>query len=665
MGTNPMPRMPSGAGQPLPNTAPPAGVPIAGRLAGPSPGAVVGGAPARRPSVPHNVARRYALRSLSMLKPVRWLVTLSILLGFIVTALPFVTPAVWGPMIEIMGRVAGRDGLGSLQNVWGVEGPRVSRPDGSSGPTLTFAMWAAIWASAMVLAQLLTFVRAWLDAQVDWKLLTAIRQQVHDHLQSLSMDFFTGARSGALMQRVQVEASGVQKLITDCVIPPVIDVVVLLVALAYLISISWQMTIATLILTPLALVALRIIGKQLQTATQRNMMSSRHLSGELEETISGITDIQIFHAEKQRSERFEGASRDAAKNSSSMLVWFQASGVSAQIFIAMSTAVVLLVGIFFSTRFGLTLNSLVVFIGFVPTMFAPVQRIVTAYTNYRSNIPSVISTYELLDTKPTIGEHPEALTLDELHGNIVFEDVAFGYREGQKILDGISFSIKEGETVALVGAIGSGKSTIFNLLLRFLDPQSGRILLDGHDIKTLSFRTLREQVSKLSQFPFFMKTSIRENIRLAKQDATDGEVEEACRVAHIHEVIVDPAKIPQGYDTVVDVQVPSGGQKRLIAMARCLLRRPEVLLLDEPTENLDADQRTRLTKVIREYASDRTCVVVSHDMDFIAAVADRIIVLNGGRVAEEGSHRDLLARGGLYRKLYTAQNAEVAATAAT
>jgi ATP-binding cassette subfamily B protein len=312
----------------------------------------------------------------------------------------------------------------------------------------------------------------------------------------------------------------------------------------------------------------------------------------------------------------------------------------------------------------LTLNTIVVFIGFVPTMFAPVQRIITAYTNYRSNLPSVAATYELFDMKPTIMEAADAKSVDEIHGNIVFDNVVFGYSDRQKVLDGISFSIKEGETVALVGPIGSGKSTIFNLLLRFLDPQSGRILLDGHDIKTLSFRTLREQVSKLSQFPFFLKESIRENIRLARQDASDAEVEEACELAHIHSVIVDPAKIEKGYDTVVDVQVPSGGQKRLIAMARCLLRKPEVLLLDEPTENLDADQRMRLTKVIREYAQERTCIVVSHDMDFIAAVSDRIIVLNGGRVVGDGTHQELVARDGLYKQLYTAQNAEPATTAA-
>src|SRR4029079_6354868 len=157
---------------------------------------------------------------------------------------------------------------------------------------------------------------------------------------------------------------------------------------------------------------------------------------------------------------------------------------------------------------------------------------------------------------------------------------------GQTVLDRLSFSVAEGETVALVGGIGSGKSTVFNLLLRFLNPQQGRILLDGHDVVGVTITSLRDQVSKLAQFPFFTRDTIRENIRLARPNADDAEVEEPCRQANVHEVIVDPTKMADGYDTVMDVQVPSGGQKRLIALARCLLRRPEVLLPDEPTENL-------------------------------------------------------------------------------
>ena len=614
---------------------------------------------AREPTVPailtavetaSTTGRACVRRSLALLRTVRGPILVTIVLGLLVSALPFVANAAFGPLMQA---VAHAGMAGHLAGVWSLNGELLATP-------LPFAVLLIIWGGSLVLAQILAFVDTWIQAQVQWKLLSEIRQRVYDHVQTLGLDFFTGTRSGALLQRVQIEVAGVQKLLTDCLIPPTIDGVVLVGALAYLLVLSWQMTIVSLILSPVALIALRYAGQHLQAVTQQMLLAHRQLGGELQETISGIADIQLFNAQQRRSALFRASSIEAAKTISRIMIWAQAGAKGAQVFIALSTVLVLIVGVAFGTTFGLTFASLVVFVGFVPTMFASAQRIVQAYTTYYSTIPNVVATYDLLDTQPTVRERPDAVPLGRVRGNVVFDDVVFGYAPNQRILDGLSFSIKEGETVALVGPIGSGKSTIFNLLLRFLDPQHGRILLDGRDVTTVTMASLRDQVSKLAQFPFFLKDTITENVRLARQDATDDQVHEACKLAHIHSVIVDPTEMPNGYDTVVDIQVPSGGQKRLIALARCLLRKPEVLLFDEPTENLDADQRTRLTRVIREYARDRTCVVISHDMDFIAAVADRIIVLHGGRIAEDGTHEKLLAKGGLYTRLYEAQNVDPA-----
>lgn len=630
-----------------------AGAPTSG------PGGGVAGTP-----LPELSAGPYIGRSLTMLRGFGGSVTGLVVLGLIASLMPFATIALNGPLIALLGRQAADKG-GILRGVWGAHGYlNRTPPGGTSGPfgwlahPLPFHVLLILWAASLVLAQVLTFFHAWLNAQVEWKLLTSIRQRVHDHLQSLSLDFFTGEQSGALMQRVSYESMGVQRLLSDCIIPSAVDAVVLVIALAYVLALSWQMTIVTVILSPLALMTLQSVGQRLQATQRRMMMSNRQLGGELEETISGISDIQIFNAQQHRSERFHEASESAAKESAMIKVWLNVSNEGTQIFVALSTALVLIVGVWQSANWHLNFASLVVFLGLVPTMYLPASRLISAYTTYESIAPNIVTTYQLLDTKPTVEEHPDAEDLGEVRGDIVLEDVVFGYSPHQKILDGLSLSIKQGETVALVGPIGAGKSTVLNLLLRFLDPQSGRIVLDGHDISRATFKSLRMQVSKLSQFPFFVKDTIGENVRLGRQNATDTEIEDACKLAHIHEVIIDPDEIPLGYDTIVDVQVPSGGQKRLIAMARCLLHKPEVLLLDEPTENIDAEQRVRLTRTIRNYAADRTCIVISHDMEFIAAVADRIIVLHGGRVAEEGTHQELLAAGGLYTKLYAAQRAD-------
>ena len=605
-------------------------------------------------------ARAYLWRSLGLLRRVRGRVTLLLVLGLLVSALPFVSNAAFGPLMQAVAKAGTQ---GNLSGVWDSQGALLSRDEqagflGWLATPLPFVVLLVVWALSLVLAQLLSFANSWVDTGLEWRLLTDVRQRVHDHIQSLSLDFFTGSRSGALMQRVTLEAAGVQRLLTDCVIPPMVDTVVLVIALGYLLVLSWQMTLVALVLVPPALITLRLAGQRVQKATQRMMAAHRAMGGELEETVNGISEIQIFNAQSGRSARFRAASEAAARSTSSIVLWMQAAMNGAQVFIALSTVVVLVAGVTLSARFGLTFAGLVVFVGFVPTMFAAVQRIINAYTTYQSVAPNVASTYELLDTRPTVRDRDGAVAIDEVHGNIVFSDVAFGYSQDQKILDGLSFSVREGETVALVGAIGSGKSTIFNLLLRFLDPERGRIVLDGYDIAGVTLAALRDQVSKLAQFPFFTKDSIRENVRLARPGSSDEQVEQACKLAHVHSVIVDPVKMRDGYDTVVDVQVPSGGQKRLIALARCLLRSPEVLLLDEPTENLDADERARLTGVIRGYALDRTCIVISHDMDFVAAVADRILVLEGGRLAQEGDHDSLMTAGGLYRQLYEAQNVD-------
>ena len=621
-------------------------------------------------------ARPYVGRALRLFSHYKLLTIASLLLSLIVTLFPFIVSVAFAALFQILGPLAGNTLQGSSGtgfrepgSIWELSAPLFGKTDtgwldqyhlGWLATPLTLRTILIIWACALVLAEALAFLRSYVVARLEARLLTNLRQHLYDHLQSLSLDFFTGGQTGALMQRVLSEAAGVQRLLTQALLYPLIDVLVLIIVLAYLLALSWQMTLVAFAFAPAVLLMFRYTSRRMQEAARGMAMSGRELGAELEETISGISDIQTFNAQSRRSERFREASRVAAKHSIGMAAWMGFSNSGAQIFIALSTALVLFVGIVYHPRFGLTLAAVIAFVQITPQLFGVVQRLIATYTMYQSLVPNVVATYELLDTKPSVVEKPGAQNLGEVHGDISFENVTFGYSPAQKVLNNISFQIREGETVALVGPIGCGKTTVFNLILRFLDPDSGRITLEGTDISEVTLASLRNQVSKLSQFPFFLKDTIRENIRLGKADATDAEIEEACKLAHVHDVIVDRSSIPRGYETVVDVQVPSGGQKRLIALARCLLRKPEVLLLDEPTENLDGDQRNRLIKVIREYAQERTCLVISHDLNFVAAVADRIIVLNQGRVVDEGTHDELIQREGLYKTLYELKNVDPA-----
>ncbi len=636
---------------PLPGGAAPAPGPGQGKI--------------RMKTMPKMNAGPYLKRAFKLLGGHKALVVLSLFLSLVIFLLPFVAAASFGPLLKLFGDAASG---GDWSRVWTLTASfyeRGGNGDGFFSPItnwlstpLSFLTIFLIWTGAIVFREIVDIFRAWVDANLEQRLLTGLRQNLYEHIQGLSLDFFMGGQTGALMQRVLSETTSVQRLLTQVLLTPMIDAVVLVIVIAYLLALSWQMTLVLFVLAPLTVLMFKFTSGKLQQGAMGINMSARELGAELEETINGISDIQVFNAQPKRNVRFREASIEAARNTASTTAWMSLSNSGAQVFISLTTALILLSAILLGQDWGLTFASAIVFMQMAPNLFTPVQRLISSYTMYQSLVPGIVSTYELFDTKPTVVEKPGAQALGEVHGDITFEDVVFGYSPTQKVLKGISFEIKEGETVAFVGPIGCGKSTIMNLILRFLDPQGGRILIEGKDISSVTLNSLREQVSKLSQFPFFLKDTIRENIRLGRADAPNSEIEEACKLAHIHDVIVDPQRMPKGYDTVVDVQIPSGGQKRLIALARCLLRKPEVLLLDEPTENLDADQRNRLIQVIREYARERTCMVISHDLNFVAAVSDRILVIDKGRIVDQGTHEQLVERDGLYKTLYQLKNVD-------
>jgi len=655
----------------LPPDALPQGLPpLPEGLSGEPPMPGPGGGDIRMKEMPRMNAKPYIKRAFKLLGAHKPMVASSLFLSLIMILLPFVAAAAFGPLMKLFARIADNAAGGDWNAVWSVTGSfydKAATP-GDTGWFASVKSWLAtplsfttifvIWASAIVFRNVIDIFRAWVDAILEQRILTGLRLKLYEHIQSLSLDFFMSGQTGALMQRVLSETTAVQRLLTQVLLTPVIDAIVLIVVIAYLLALSWQMTLVLFVLAPVTVLMFRFTSAKLQQGAMGINLSSRDLGSELEETINGISDIQVFNAQPKRNVRFREASRKAAQATASTTAWMSLSNSGAQVFISATTALILLASIMLGQKWGLTFSSALVFMQMAPNLFTPVQRLIGSYTMYQSLVPGIVSTYELFDTKPTVVEKPGAMALGEVHGDIGFENVVFGYSPTQKVLDGISFQIKEGETIAFVGPIGCGKSTIMNLILRFLDPQAGHISLEGKDISDVTLNSLREQVSKLSQFPFFLRDTIRENVRLGKDGATDAEIAEACKLAHIHDVIVDPKRMPKGYDTVVGVQVPSGGQKRLIALARCLLRKPEVLLLDEPTENLDAGERNRLIEVIKEYARERTCMVISHDLNFIAAVADRILVIDKGRIADQGTHDELVGREGLYKTLYELKNVD-------
>ena len=330
-----------------------------------------------------------------------------------------------------------------------------------------------------MLRNVLDIVRAWVDANLEQRLLVGFRQRLYEHIQTLSLDFFMGGQTGGLMQRVLSETTSVQRLLTQVMLTPIVDAIVLVIVISYLLTLSWQMTLVLFVTAPLTVLMFNFTSGKLQQGAMGINLSARESGSELEETINGISDIQVFNAQPKRNARFWEASKNAARNTASTTTWMSLSNSGAQIFISLTTAAILLFAILLGQNWGLTFASALVFMQMAPNLFTPVQRLISSYTMYQSLVPGIVSTYELFDTKPTVVEKPGAVALREVHGDITFENVVFGYSPTQKVLNGVSFEIKEGETIAFVGPIGCGKSTIMNLILRFLDPQQGRILLEG------------------------------------------------------------------------------------------------------------------------------------------------------------------------------------------
>src|SRR6185437_8550465 len=666
--------MPAGGAMPPPGAMPKGGpmpppgeIPEGGGMMKAAPGSAMppGGALPQGGAVPEEMmkpkkksARPYIGRSVKLLGRYKGAVIFTTVLTLLGALTPFLVSASFGPLVEILGNAA--RGTGGMSSVWTATGslykaaPGASGLQGWLGTPLTFTTIFVIWAAATVGSAVLRFIQMWKTSNLEQKIVSELQSNVYDHVQTLSLDFFTGGKTGALMQRVLNESPNVQKLVTQVLLTPILDVIVLITALFYLLGMSWQMTLVAFALGPVAFVLFRFTMAQLQKSSESMMKTSRELNSELNESLTGMSDIQIFNAQEKRSGRFASLAQSTANDTARLFMWMHLTNSNSLIYVALSTALVLLVGIQYGPRFGLGLGELIVFTGFIPAMFAPVQRIITSYSTYKTLETGIVATYELLDTKPTVIERPNARKLGNIHGDIKFENVVFGYTPFKRILDGISFEIKEGEVVAFVGAIGCGKSTIMNLLLRFLEQDKGKITIGGEDVTEVTLASLREQVSKLSQFPFFLKDTVRENIRLGRGNATDEEVEEAAKLANAHDVIVN--EIDNGYDCIVGDQVPSGGQKRLIAFARCMIRKPEVLLLDEPTENLNDTNRVAMAQFIRNYAKQgdnpRTCIIISHDMNFVHLAADRIIVIDKGKAVQSGTHNELLQQEGIYQTLY-------------
>jgi ATP-binding cassette subfamily B protein len=512
---------------------------------------------------------------------------------------------------------------------------------------------ALVYVGALILGTVVSAARTWWSGRIGADLLCELRVRIFTHIQRLSVDYFTNERAGRIMTRVTSDVDNLQNLFQQGLINMVLQLCTLAFVLIQLFSMDTRLALYVVLGVLPVFTALTL---WFRARSDYGWLAVRDYNAaviaDLAENLSGTRVVTANNRQRfNTTSHLNLLGRYRAANLYTAHIG-ALYGPSAQLIGVLATGVVLLLGGQMVLRGQLTIGALTAFVLYLSAFFAPIQQLVQLYNTYQQGRASVVRLRELFATAPTVLEAPDAVPLPPIEGELRLDGVSFGYDPADLVLEHVDLTIHPGETFALVGPTGAGKSTIAKLLARFYDPTAGRVLIDGHDLKTVTFDSLRSQLGTVPQEAFLFAGTIGDNVKFARPDASREEVIAACRAVGILELI---EALPGGLDTPTHERgvTLSSGERQLIALARAFLASPRVLVLDEATSSLDLQTEGLVERALDVLLEGRTAVLIAHRLN-TAMRADRIAVVDDGRLVEIGSHAELVARNGRYAEMFAA-----------
>lgn len=493
------------------------------------------------------------------------------------------------------------------------------------------------------------WLRDYLSAYTGAEIIKDLRLELFSHLQKLSLRFHGEHQTGEIMSRLLSDVGRLQDMLTVTLLMVCTNVLMLAGILAYLLYTNWMLTLVAVLPVPLTVLTTHKLGNRLNRLIANVQQRMADLSARLQEALVGIKTIKAYGQEERGDRRIDGVLSELnpvlvkASVTSSL-------GVNLAQFINMTGPIVVLAwGVFLVATGQMLLGQLIAFYILLTYLYSPVRGLAETHIQVKSAMASAERVFEYLDISPDIVEAPAPVKLDLVRGEIRLSDVSFCYNSTGFGIEELSLSIRANEKVGLVGPSGSGKTTIINLIMRFFEPQSGSVSLDGVDLRELSIQSLRSKMALVEQDPLIFRMSVRDNIAFGYPDASDEEIVAAAGAANIHDYVVS---LPEGYQTQIGERgvTISGGERQRLCLARAIVKNPSILILDEATSSLDSNSEQLIQASLKRILADKTAIIIAHRLATIQHV-DRIITLDGGKIVDEGTHGELIDRCPLYREL--------------